>query len=639
MTRVNRQQRRAAAKQSDTAASAAAQLAEEGLRHHHAGRLDRARTLYLKALAAQPNDADVLHLLGLLRHQQGSSLQAAELIAKAVAIKPDYPEAHSNLGNILSDLGRPADALASYREALRLRPDFCEAHSNLGAALHALGRPAEAEASHREAVRLRPDYPEGHANLGNALRDLGHLAEAEASQREALRLWPTYPEAHSNLGSTLRDRGRLTEAEASCREALRLRPDFSEAHGNLGNALRDLGRLTESEASYRDAVRLRPTSAEAHSNLGAALQALGRTAEAEASYREALRRKPDYADAHNNLGHTLLMAGRLREGWNECEWRWKTQHLLEAARDFQAPLWNGEPIGDRVILLHAEQGFGDTLQFCRYAPLIAAGARTILEVQAPLVRLLSRLPGITEIVARGDRLPPFDLHCPLMSLPRAVGTALDTIPAATPYLDADPTRAADWRERLAGLPGLRVGLVWAGSPRSDMPEFTAVDRRRSIALNAVAPLGEVSGVSFISLQKGEAAAQAEHPSGGIALHDFTADLDDFADTAALVDGLDLVISVDTAVAHLAGALGKPVWLLNRFDTCWRWLMNRDDSPWYPRLRQFRQSAPGDWDSVIREVREALVRLAAGDRDQLRPRSAVMPSAEAASDRRSSDEQE
>jgi tetratricopeptide (TPR) repeat protein len=620
---VNRQQRRAAAKQSDTSGSASRQFADEGLRHHQAGQLDRARALYLKALALQSNDADVLHLLGLLRHQQGSSLRAVELIAKAVAIKPDYPEAHSNLGNVLSDLGRSAEAVASYREALRLRPDFSEAHSNLGAALHALGRPAEAEASHREALRLRPDYAEGHANLGNALRDLGRLAESEASHQEALRLWPDYPEAHSNLCATLRERGHLAEAEASCRQALRLRPEFSEAHGNLGNVLRDLGRPAEAEASYREAVRRGPDSAEAHSNLGAALHALLRPVEAAASYREALRRQPDYADAHNNLGHTLLLAGKLPEGWNECEWRWKTWQLVGAARDFRAPLWSGEAIGDRVILLHAEQGFGDTLQFCRYVPLIASGARTILEVQAPLVRLLSRLPGIAEIVSLGDRLPPFDLHCPLMSLPRAVGTTLHTIPAAMPYLDADPTRAADWRERLAGLPGLRIGLVWAGSARSEVPELTAVDRRRSIALDLMAPLGEASGVSFISLQKGEPAAQADHPPAGMALHDFTAELHDFEDTAALVDALDLVISVDTAVAHLAGALGKPVWLLNRFDTCWRWLLNRDDSPWYPRLRQFRQPAPGDWNSVVRAVVDALVRLAAGDRDQLRPRSVMM----------------
>ncbi len=236
---------------------------------------------------------------------------------------------------------------------------------------------------------------------------------------------------------------------------------------------------------------------------------------------------------------------------------------------------------------------------------------------------MSALPGITQIVACGDSLPPFDLHCPLMSLPRAFGTTLDSIPAATPYLAADRARAAAWRPRLAGLDGLRVGLVWAGGQRLDSPELAATDRRRSVALGTLAPLGEVSGVSFVSLQKDGPAAQAAHPPPGMVLHDFTADLHDFADTAPLVDGLDLVISVDTAVAHLAGALGKPVWLLNRFDTDWRWLRDREDSPWYPTLRQFRQPNPGDWTSVVGRLRDALQRLAAGDRDQLRPCQAMI----------------
>ena len=265
-------------------------------------------------------------------------------------------------------------------------------------------------------------------------------------------------------------------------------------------------------------------------------------------------------------------------------------------------LWRGEAIGDRTILLHAEHGLGDTLQFCRYVPLMVC--RIILEVQAPLVRLLSRLPGVMQIVARGDKLPPFDLHCPLLSLPHAFGTTLDTIPAGMPYLSADPALAANWQERLLGLDGLRIGLVWAGGRRFKD------DRRRSIALKTLAPLGDVSGVSFVSLQKDEAAAQAADPPHGMMLHDFTTDLHDFEDTAALVVNLDLVISVDTAVAHLAGALGKPVWLLNRCDTDWRWLLNRDDSPWYPTLRQFRQSRPGDWNSAICAARDALQRLMA-----------------------------
>jgi tetratricopeptide (TPR) repeat protein len=600
---VKRHQRREVAKQAHTSESA--RFVNEGLRHHQGGRLDQASALYLKALAVGHNDADALNFLGVLRYQQGNALEAVELLTKAIATKPNYSSAHSNLGAALREIGRTTEAEASCREALRLQPEFHEAHNNLGNVLRDLGRPAEAEASYREALRLRPDDPEAHRNLGAVLRDLARLTEAEASCREALRLRPDFRLAHNSMGNVLRKLGRPGEAEASYREALRLGPHYPEAHNNLGTALRDLGRLEEAEARYRDALRLRPDYVEAHKNLGAALRDLHRLAEAEASCREALRLKPDDPEAHANLSFVLLLAGRLKEGWQEYEWRLKTKPY-KRADGFSAPLWSGETIGNRVILLHAEQGLGDTLQFCRYVPLIATSARTVLVVQPPLVRLLSRLPGITEIIARGKKLPSYDLHCSLLSVPHLVSTTLDTIPAATPYLAADPALAANWRERLAGLPGLRVGLVWAGG------KMLEGDSRRSITLDSMAPLAQASGVSFISLQKGEPAAQAANPPAAMDLHDFTADLHDFADTAALVDGLDLVISVDTAVAHLAGALGKPVWLLNRFDTDWRWLLDRYDSPWYPTLRQFRQPAPGDWVSVIRSARDALQRLAIGE---------------------------
>jgi hypothetical protein len=339
--------------------------------------------------------------------------------------------------------------------------------------------------------------------------------------------------------------------------------------------------------------------------LGAALHDIRRTGEAEASYREALRLKQDFADAHVNLGYALLLAGRYEEGWREHEWRWRGRHLRAGARGFTAPLWCGDPIGTRTLLLHSEQGLGDTLQFCRYAALIEPGARVVLEVPPPLTRLMASLPGDALIVAHGEPLPAFDLHCPLLSLPLAFGTTLEKIPAGVPYLAADLGAAAEWRRWLAALPGLRVGLVWAGGARRESPDLAAVDARRSMSLATMAPLGEIDGVSFVSLQKGPPALQATSPPTGLSLVDPTSHLEDFADTAALVDGLDLVISVDTSVAHLAGAMGKPVWLLNRFDTCWRWLQDRDDSPWYPTLRQFRQREPGDWKAVMLAVRAAL----------------------------------
>ena len=582
------------------------------------GRLGEAADALRHAIAIEPTYAEAHNNLGTTLYGLGHLVEAEASYREAVRLQPYYPDAHNNLGNTLHDLGRLAEAEASCREALRLRPGFPVAHNSLGTTLHGLGRLSEAETSYREALRLQPLFPKAHYNLGNTLRDLERLAEAEASYREALRLRPHFPEAHYNLANMLHGLERLGEAEASYREAVRLQADYPEAHNNLGNTLRDLGRLAEAEASYREVLHFRPDYPETHHNLGNSLRGLGRVAEAEAHYRQALGLRPDYPNAHNSLGFLLLLTGRFEEGWEHYEWRWKTKHLLGGARDFTALMWSGETIGDRTILLHAEQGLGDTLQFCRYVPLIASGARTVLEVQAPLVRLLSGLPGIMQIVARGDSLPSFDLHCPLLSLPRAFGTTLDTIPAAIPYLVADPARAADWRERLGQLNGLLVGLVWAGGQRLESPELAAIDRRRSVALDTMAPLGEVSGVCLVSLQKGAPAVQSHNPPRGMVLHDFTADLHDFADTAALIECLDLVISVDTAVAHLAGALGKAVWLLNRFDTDWRWLLNRDDSPWYPTLRQFRQPSPGDWTSALGAARDALQRLAAGDRDQLRP---------------------
>jgi Flp pilus assembly protein TadD len=608
---MNRQQRRQEMRSArrakgpvNSSRSPIKDLFQSGLVGYQAGRLQQAQAACHQIATIDPTHADALHFLGLIAHQSGRNDLAISYIRQAIELHSVGSGGYSKLGKALRDFRL-------------VRPDLSDAHHALGNALFAFGRPAEAATSYRETLKLRPNYPEAHANLGNALYTLGRPAEAEVSYREALRLRPDYYHARNNLGALLHALGQSAEAEANFRKALRLRPDYPEVHHHLGIVLQALGRLAEAEASCREALRLRPNYPEAHANLGNALYALGQPAEAETSYREALRLKPDLPDVRYHIGHALLLAGRFEEGWEEYEWRWKSKQLSWSARNFQVPRWNGEEIRDRTILLHAEQGLGDTLQFCRYVPLVASNGGVILEVQAPLVRLLSRLPGVTKIVARGDSLPPFDLHCPLLSLPLAFGTALDTIPAATPYLSAAPALTAYWQERLASLGGFRIGLVWAGSQRSNQSAGAALDRRRSIALDTMAPLSEVSDVSLISLQKEAPAAQTSGPPRGITLHDFTAELHDFEDTAALVANLDLVISVDTSVAHLAGALNKPVWLLNRFDTCWRWLLDRDDSPWYPTLRQFRQPSPGDWNSVMCAVRDALQRLVAGDRDQLR----------------------
>jgi tetratricopeptide (TPR) repeat protein len=599
-----------------------ADVFRQGLAEHQSGRLEKAEACYREILAIDATHADALHLLGVVQHQHGRSEEAIDFIRRAIA---QYAHAnfYSNLGVVLRSLGRLEEAEASYRDAIRLSPESAGAYSNLGEVLNLLGRAADAETVLQAALERQADYPDARNNLGIALAAQGRREEAETCYREALRLRPDFADAQLNLGRLLQELGRWPEAEACFRAALRLQPDFADAHNSLGIILRAMARAAEAEASYRSALRLRPDFAAAHSNLGNALLDLGRPHDAAVCYRAALRLQPEFPDAHANLSYALLLTGQLREGWEEYEWRWRAKHLVGRGRDFSVPLWSGEEARDRVILLHAEQGYGDTLHFCRYVPMVAERATVVLEVHQPLVRLLGQLPGVSRIVARGEPLPNFDLHCPLLSLPRAFGTTLETIPGSPPYLAADPQEAAKWRRRLERIPGLRVGLAWAGGPRRHEPELAAVDRRRSISLAMLAPLAEAAGVSFVSLQKGGPAAEAAQPPPGMTLYDFTAEIDDFRDTAALVDALDLVISVDTSVVHLAGALGKPVWLLNRFDTCWRWLLGRDDSPWYPQLRQFRQTRSGEWGGVIREAADALRRLAAGHRQELHPRSGMV----------------
>ncbi len=501
--------------------------------------------------------------------------------------------------------GRRSEADSIYREILTLDPANAEALLRLGQIAQQEGRLPQAVELIQRAIAADGTQASYHCHLGIILCELGRITEAEASLRTALALEPNDPEALNQLGNAFCIQNRFPEAEASYRDALRSRPDHPMTLNNLGNSLRGQRRHSEAEKIYRKALALNPALAAPHSNLGLLLTELGRFEEADAHHLAALSISPDNAETHTNRAMMLLQAGLFQEGWEEYEWRWRTRHFTKAIRNFTPPLWNGEALGDRVLLLHAEQGFGDTLQFCRYVPLIRGG-KIILEVPAPLVRLLARLPGVSQIVAQGTPLPHFDVHCPLLTLPRVFATTLETIPADTPYLRAEPRETSHWQRRLAQLPGLRVGLVWAGGYR---PHLAANDARRSLPLQAFEPLADVRGVSFVSLQTGPAAAQAVSSRSRLKLTDVSAELTDFAATAALIQALDLVIGVDTAVVHLAGALGKPVWLLNRFETCWRWLRDRSDSPWYPSLRQFRQHEPGKWPEVIADVVVALTESA------------------------------
>lgn len=494
-------------------------------------------------------------------HAAGRLNEAEQGYRQILAVSPAHADTLHMLGVLALQAGYPAAALSHIDAALARAPRTALFHANRANALLGLGRAAEAEAACREALRHKRNAAEAWATLGHALSDLGRPGEAVAAYHEALRQNPRLPDLHTGLGLALHDAARLEEAAEALSEAARRAPDDAAAASNLASVLKDLGRL--------DA--------------------------AEAQYRAILARAPDNPVAHFNLGVLLLLAGRTAEAWPEWDWRFRAEPATD--RRFPQADWRGEPLAGRTLLVHAEQGIGDMLHFCRFLPLLPCDGRVVLEVHPPLVRLLAQVQGVAQVVPRGAPLPPFDLRCAMTSLPGRLpiaATAERAVPG--PYLAAEPGLVAAWRDRLAGLPGRRVGLVWAGNP-----ERMRMDRRRSIPPALLAPLATVPDVSFVSLQK---PAPAALPLDG-RLFDPSAGLADFADTAALVAALDLVIGVDTAVVHLAGALGRPVWLLNRFDTDWRWGRERTDSPWYPTLCQFRQPRAGDWESVIGAVADAL----------------------------------
>ncbi len=482
-----------------------------------------------------------------------------------------------------------------------------------GNALYLQGRYAEAAECYRRVLRQRPDDVDALNNLGASLADLGRLADAVVCYQEALRLRPDHAEAYYNLGNALRLAARHDEAIKAYVQALRLRPEMVEAHNNLAIVLRKRARLAESMASARRALELRPGNAAALVNLGLGLAESGRLAEALACYDEVIRRSPDHADAHHNRAQAWLLLGDWSRGWPEYEWRWKcaefTPHGLSSLP------WDGALLEGRTILLHAEQGAGDTLQFVRYAPLVKErGGVVIVAAPERLHPILRTAPGIDRLVPPPREAPPprFDVHCPLLSLPAVFGTLPETVPAPVPYLHADPQRIARWRAALEPVPGFRVGIAWQGSPT-----MLPYDRWRSVPLDRFAPLARIEGVSVVSLQFGPGSEQLQAVADRFPIVDLGGALDEsagaFLDTAAVMANLDLVVTCDTALAHLGGALGIPVWLVLASVPNWRWLLDRDDTPWYPTVRLFRQTGAGSWEEPFQRMAETLDKLVGGAR--------------------------
>ena len=543
---------------------------QEAVTLHRQGRLREAEKLYARVLKAAPANFDALHLCGLCKAQSGQLGEALRLISAALKINAQAPDAWVNLANVLHALKREGEALDALDKALALRPGDADALTKRGAALLALDRAKEALACFDEVLARNPRHGDALINRGTARAALGQASGALADFDAVLALAPNHP-------------GALY---------------------NRGNALSDLGRYADALAAYDAVLRAAPEHAKAWINRGRALQALNRQREAVESFDKAIALQKDDADAHFNVALALLTLGDYARGFAEYEWRWLRTGMVDTRRNYRGSLWRGEyPLARKTILLHAEQGLGDTIQFARYVPLLArAGATVVLEVQPPLKDLFATLPGAVSVHARGEPLPAYDVHCPLGSLPLALKTGSETIPADIPYLRADETRIAKWRPVIEALPGKRVALAWAGNPAH------VNDRNRSVDVKLLEPLLALKGASFIGLQRelraGDEEFLARHPR----LKNVAGELHDMADSAAVLSLCDLLIAVDTAVVHLAGALGRAPWVLLPFSPDWRWTLSGEHTPWYPQARLFRQPALGDWVSTIAQVRAALTQL-------------------------------
>jgi len=600
------------------------------------GQPAQALPCYLACLAVSPDHLPALTATARTLQALGRWTEAIAVYQQALVLAPADPATWSNLGTALSDAGRLTEALQAHDEALRLQPDYHDAHYNRGCLLVAQQQLIAAEAAFRAVLRVQPDHAKALFNLGLILCALVRPEDAVVTFRHVLDLEPDNLIARIQRGLLLNALNRPAEAIEDLTAALHIAPDNVEALAarggafwalmdwqratadvdrslaldpahvpaliNRGNLFQDRQQYDQALDHYDRALAAQSGNLSALINRGGVLQSLQRHAEAILTYEKALVVRPGYADAELNIGLCQLRAGNWRAGWQGYEARQRLPLWSQVRLDFKAPPWDGRfDISGKRVLVVSEQGFGDTIQFSRLVRLVAQrGATVILGVQTPLRRLISGLAGASEVVADDEPTPPYDLYVLLMSLPALLDLGQEAAVADSPYLQADPAAVAAWQDRLAPLPGLKIGLAWAGDPRPHDRSAFLADGRRSITLARLAPLLAMPGATFVSLQKGPEASQAV----GLPIVDWTPELNDFADTAALIQALDLVISVDTAVVHVAGALGRPVWVLNRFDRCWRWMWDRTDTPWYPTMRLFTQTTPGQWDDVVAAVLQA-----------------------------------
>lgn len=592
-------------------------------------------------LSLCPDDIGALTNRGIALRKLGQAEDAVRNFDQALAIKPDIASIYSNRGNALKDLKKTEEAHASYIRALDLDCNNLDALVNLGALLNDLNRPKDALEVLQKAISINPNDTQAYVSIGNALSKLHKFDEALASYHRAIKLNPEHAEAYGSRGVLLHDLKRFDQALADCNKAIDLRPpdaaqayrnrslvlydlkrfdealadfgnaialkpDYAEAYSDQGSALYELKRLDEALASYNKAIALKPDCAEAYGNRGVVLYDLKRLNEAFADYNNAIQLKPDYAEALWHKSLFLILMGQYAEGWKLYEYRFRYKDLEKNYYNLSQPSWRGENnIQGKRLLIYAEQGFGDVIQCCRYLPLLQNfGSEIIFEVQESLVPLVLTLNCNMNVVAKGESLPDFDAQCPIMSLPYAFKTTIETIPSHMPYLFSSETKTQVWRKKLGNKKNIRVGIAWSGSTTHKN------DKNRSIKLNDLVSLTDLP-IELHSLQKEYRQHDLDILNLYPQIYQHQDELDDFSDTAALIDCMDLVISVDTSVAHVAGAMGKTVWIMLPFVPDYRWMLDRDDSPWYPSAKLFRQPAIDDWSNVIREVENALLHLTAG----------------------------
>lgn len=576
---------------------------KRGVAAHQAGDLAAAAALYGRILEISPDHADANHLLGLVFFQNGDIAQASALIRRAIGSDAAVALYHANLGRVLKAAGDDAGAAAAFGDAVRLQPDDAVLLADLASAMIGTGDFDAARGHAESALALDPDLAEAHLNLGLAIQEIQGAASADAvlAFRRALTLNPALAGAHLGLGVALHEAGDGVQAGDAYRRALALDPGFVEAHCNLGNLLRDACDFAGAVAHYRAALVRNAEQSAVWGNLAVVLQETGALPDAIAAYDRAIQLAPDDPEIRRNRGMALLAAGRFEAGWRDYEYRWRTQRFQALTRDWPVPQWDGSEVMGRRILVHAEQGLGDTLQFCRYLPLLAAaGARVTVECSDGLARLLGGMPGVEAVVAPGAALPEIDLHVPMLSLPGLFKTTAESVPAKVPYLAAPAEATRKWRNFAVGWPaGRRIGIAWRGSPDH------ARDALRSPGLAPFMALARIAAVRLVSLQKQGGAAELTATPGAEVMIDPMRDVHDFADTAALINELDAVVSCDSAPLHLAGALGVPVVAVLPHVAEWRWGGVGERTPWYPTMTLVRQPAFGDWAGALARVKAIL----------------------------------